>query len=108
MEGSLKEALSAVVNTAPAPELSWRDTRCMGQGIPPHSVSSRRTGVATAIPSSRVGSAIPSFCIATTSTSFLALFFIRGLPQAWDAAQEKTSSSGVVRPRWHKLFALWG
>lgn len=89
MEGSLKEALSVVVNTAQAPGLPWRDIRCMGQVVPPHSVSSRGTGVATAIPPSGVGSAIPSFCIATTSTSFLALFFIPGLPQAWDTAQEK-------------------
>lgn len=81
MEGSPKETFFAVVNTVPAPELYWRDTRYMGQAIPPHSVCSRGTGVATAIPPSRVGSAIPSFCLATTSTSLLDLFFIPGLPK---------------------------
>ena len=99
MEGSLKEALSAVVNTALVPELSWRYIRCMGQAIPPHSVSSRGAGVATAF---------PSFYIATTSVSFIALFFTPGLPQPWDAAQEKTFLSSLVRSRLHKPFAVWG
>lgn len=71
-----KEALSAVINTAPAPELSWRGSRCMGEAIPPHSVSSRGTGVATAIPPSGMASAVPCFCLATTPMGFLAFFFI--------------------------------
>lgn len=86
-----------MVNTAPGPELSWRDTISTGQVIPPHGVSSRGTGAATAIPPSGLGSTIPAVCFATTFISFLALPFIPELPQAWDAAQEKTSSPGLVR-----------
>lgn len=97
-----------MVNTASAPELSWRDTVSMGQAIPPHSVSSRGTGAATAIPPSGLGSTIPGVCVAKTSTSFLALPFIPELPQAWDVAQEKTSSPGLVRSRWHQPFVVWG